>query len=177
MKSLKYLLVERSGGISKGCAMLYFNLPEMEKIHSMIDKEDLYDEPGFGLETEPHCTLLYGFHDEDCDAKDVLNDISKMKMPAEIKLVNASLFENDYDVLKFDVKSPENELHEVNQMLTGKYPYTNDFPDYHPHCTIAYIKKGEGKKYVEKFKDLELTVNPHKVVYSDKDRNKTEIKL
>lgn len=180
MKSLKeFMIIERSGGIDKGCAMLYFNCPEMDKIHSMIDEEDIFDDEdgGFGLENEPHCTLLYGFHDAEVQGDDVISAIKKMELPEELELINASLFENDYDVLKFDVKAPNGELHNINKMLTDNYPYSTDFPDYHPHCTIAYIKKGMGKKYVEMFKDMKIIVNPKELVYSDKDRNKIKESL
>ena len=149
MKSLKeFYITERSGGIDKGCAMLYFNLPEMDKIHSMIDEEDIFDDEdgGFGLEDEPHCTLLYGFHDDEVKGEDIVGAIKKMELPDELELVNASLFENDYDVLKFDVKAPNGELHEINKMLCDNYPYSTDYPDYHPHSTICYIKRGNGKK-------------------------------
>jgi 2'-5' RNA ligase len=139
----------------------------MEEIHSMIDEEDLYDEEGFGLEDEPHCTLLYGFHDDEVKGEEILKDLSTSNMPDKLDLVNASLFENDYDVLKFDVQAPNKELHEINKMLTDSYPYSTDYPDYHPPCTIAYIKKGKGQKYVDKFKDMDITVTPKTLVHSD----------
>jgi hypothetical protein len=28
-----------------------------------------------------------------------------------------------------------------------KLPNGNEFPEYRPHLTVAYVKKGEGKKY------------------------------
>ena len=47
---------------SYGCAMLYFDFPKMDELHKSIDEDDIYSEDGHGLETEPHCTLLYGLH-------------------------------------------------------------------------------------------------------------------
>jgi hypothetical protein len=58
-----------------------------------------------------------------------------------------------YDVLKFDVRYPTKSgafLHKINSKLQ-ELPHTNGFPDYHPHSTIAYLKSGSGKKYIEKF--------------------------
>jgi hypothetical protein len=48
-------------------------------------------------------------------------------------------FENElYDVLKFDVKR-EKSLFDCNKDLM-KFPHTTDYPDYHPHLTISYLK-------------------------------------
>ena len=74
-------------------------------------------------------------------------------------------------MLKFDVDGDG--LHECNSDLR-KYPHTNDFPDYHPHLTIGYIKKGKGQKYVDKFKKLTYILIPQHIVYSKIDGNKTE---
>lgn len=178
MKSFIKFLLERTGGISKGCSMLYFDLPEMSKIHSKIDEEDLYtEEEGFGLEDEPHVTLLYGFDDSKVEANAVNSAILEMDLPKEIILHNPSLFENEkYDVLKFDVKD-QSQLEEINDMLTSKFPYENDYPDYHAHSTIGYLKSGKGKKYVKLFEGVELVAVPNELVYSSPDREKTKVKI
>ncbi len=158
-----------------GCSMIYFDFPKIEEIHSMIDEEDIYTEEGdrsYGLETEPHATLLYGLHSHDLEDDDVIDASVKNGIPKELKLHNASCFNNDkYDVLKFDVDSDH--LHKINGELT-KLPHTTDYPDYHPHTTIAYLKKGTGEKYTEKLKDSWYTVNPSKIVYSKPDGSKIE---
>jgi len=158
-----------------GCSMIYFDFPEMHKIHSMIDSSDIYtedeDQSG-GLETEPHTTLLYGLHSDEVDDKDVLDASTKFDVPSEMKLHNVSCFNNDkYDVLKFDVDSDH--LHKINSELT-KLPHTTDYPDYHPHTTIGYLKKGTGKKYTDRLKDTSYIVNPSKIVYSKPNGNKVE---
>ena len=55
------------------------------------------------------------------------------------------------------------------------FPNTQTFKDYHPHITIAYVKKGEGKKYVQKVKTFETTFNES--VYSGPDGKKKKFKL
>jgi 2'-5' RNA ligase len=41
--------------------------------------------------------------------------------------------------------------------------------DYHPHCTIAYLKSGKAAKYI-KAKDLvNMDIKPDKIVYSKPD--------
>lgn len=161
-----------------GCSMIYFDFPKMDEIHSMIDEDDIYTEDGdssYGLETEPHATLLYGLHSDEIEDKDVLDASTKPGIPNELKLHNASCFNNDkYDVLKFDVDNDH--LHKINGELT-KLPHTTDYPDYHPHSTIAYLKKGTGEKYTSKLKDSWYTVNPSKIVYSKPNGDKIEKSL
>jgi 2'-5' RNA ligase len=148
-----------------GCVMLYFDFPEIKNLHSLIDEEDIYTEDGdrsFGLEDEPHTTLLYGLHDDvtEEDVRDAINGFDY----GTCRITNPSLFENEnYDVLKFDTSGPN--LHETNFELKN-YPHTTSFPNYHPHLTIGYLKPGMGKKYVNKLKGLQFKLDPTHVVYS-----------
>lgn len=158
-----------------GCSMVYYDFPQMNEIHSMIEEDDIYTEEGdrsFGLVNDPHTTLLYGIHSNEVPDEDVFNASMSHEIPTELKLHNASCFNSKkYDVLKFDVESEE--LHKINQELS-KLPHTTDYPDYHPHSTIAYLKKGMGEKYTTKLKDKWYTVNPSKIVYSKPDGSKLE---
>ena len=47
-----------------GCLMVNVPIKNWDDVLALIDPEDVYDEPGYGLESEPHITVLYGFHDE-----------------------------------------------------------------------------------------------------------------
>ena len=181
MIKLRDLIEENSNSIyNYGCVMLYFNFPTLEKIHNFIELEDIYTEEGdktYGLEDEPHTTLLYGLHKE-VSSEDVKSVLDHVEF-GECKINNASLFENDnYDVLKFDVSSVSDNqsLHRANRLLK-QFPYTSDFPNYHPHLTIGYIKKGLGQKYVNIFKTLEFELHPQYGVYSQPDGIKTKIKI
>lgn len=159
-----------------GCVMLYFDFPEMENLHSQIDEEHIYTEDNdnsYGLETEPHCTLLYGLHDN--VSTEMVENIMKNYAFGSCTIKNASLFENEkFDVLKFDVEGDG--LHDCNKDLC-KFPHTTNFPDYHPHMTIAYLKPGMGKEYAEMFKDKVETLKPKYVVYSKADGGKDIIKI
>lgn len=166
---------------SRGCAMLYFDFP-IEELHKQINEEDIYTEEGdntYGLEDEPHITLLYGL-DEDVTPDQIKEITDKIVWGDKIILRNASLFESDkYDVLKFDTRYPTKGgafMHNCNRELS-KLPHKNDYPDYHPHSTIAYLKKGMGKKYVESLKGLEYEVKPNHVIYSAPDGTKTKIDI
>ena len=162
-----------------GCAMLDFSFPEMDNIHQLIKKEDIYTEEGpqtYGLEDEPHCTLLYGLHKE-VNVKEVEKALDKFTYYT-CKIHNPSLFKNEkYDVLKFEVKGDN--LKETNSELK-KLPHTSNFPDYKPHLTIGYLKSGKGEKYVKLLKDKEMDefeLAPQQVTYSSPDNKKTKLNI
>lgn len=150
--------------IEYGCLMLFLEVPIWEKIVSVINPEDVYDEPGYGIEKEPHVTILYGFHDE-VSAEDTFK-LFKENMPIkpiDIGVKGISIFENPkFDVVKFDVNSPE--LTKLNNVMKS-LPHTDTFKEYHPHITIAYVKPGEGKKYVKLFEN-ERKLKGDELVYS-----------
>jgi 2'-5' RNA ligase len=162
-----------------GCAMVYYDFPQMKELHDLISPDDIYHEAGdnsYGLEDEPHTTLLFGFH-EDVPADEVLSLCKEFKYP-DLKLHKASCFNNEkYDVLKFDVDSPA--LHNVNKAITSRFAdrYTTDYPDYHPHCTIVYVKKGKGQQYADLINGSSYNVTPKKLVYSMPNGKKKEMAL
>jgi 2'-5' RNA ligase len=170
------LLKEVQQKYDYGCAMLYFDFPLMNKIHDAIDPQDIYTEEGdrsFGLEDEPHTTLLFGLHEE-VSEEDVKNVLDKFTFNT-CTLHNVSTFDNpQYDVLKFDVKGDN--LHEANSELK-QYPYTSNFPDYHPHATIAYLKPGTGKRYIEMLKGQEFELTPTHAIYSKPNGDKIKLPI
>lgn len=174
------LLKENSQGVYEyGCVMLYFNFPQLGKIQKYIDEEDIYEDPedsSYGLEDEPHITLLYGLHD-DVSLEQVKKIIDNFTF-STIKIFNPSLFKNeDYDVLKFEAN--DEILNNINKDLRI-LPYTSKFNDYKAHMTIGYLKSGIGKKYTNKFKDLEFEIIPSYVVYSypsDREKKKEIIQI
>ena len=166
LKMVKDFLAEKKQDTYEfGCVMLYFSFPEINKIHDAINPQDLYEEEEdstYGLEDEPHTTLLYGIHAG--IPLEVIEGIVDRYTFSKCNIGNASLFTNDkYDVLKFDVTGKN--LHECNSALR-ELPHTSTFPDYHPHLTIGYLKPGMGKKYVEIMKRLTFTLIPQYGVYS-----------
>ncbi len=176
MQQLAGIITEGDQTYDYGCAMLYFVFPQISKIHKLINKDDIFTKEGdrsFGLEDEPHCTLLYGLHSE-VSTNDVKKVLDKYKF-APLKAYNVSKFDNpEYDVLKFDIKGDN--LYKVNTDLK-QFPFTSDFPDYHPHMTIGYLKKGKGNKYIKMFKGLEYELLPQYAVYSNPNGDKDNIKI
>ena len=67
-------------------------------------------------------------------------------------------------------------LIETNKALST-LPFHSDYPDYHAHMTIAYLKKGAGKKYCEKMDGHEHNLVPTYAIFSQPDGTKTKIKI
>lgn len=179
-KMLDYVL-EESRKYEYGCVMLYFDFPQMSEIQNKIDPNDVYEDPdddSFGFEDEPHVTLLFGLHKEVTD-KQVEDIISKF-VYGPISLSNLSIFDNpDYDVLKFDIPNTSSGagfLYKTNKELI-KLPHTTNFPNYHPHMTVGYLKKGTGEKWVKSFNTEEFVVTPHSAIYSKPNREKTKFNI
>lgn len=159
-------LILEALGYDYGCAMLYFDFPQLYAIQEGIDQQDLYIEPGgrpYGLEECPHVTLLYGFHNN-VDVEDVRKIVTKTKYTA-CTIYKPSLFTSEkYDVLKFEASAKY--LAPLNKSLK-KLSHTTTFKDYKPHMTIAYVQAGLGDKYVKKFKTMEYDLLPSHVLFSD----------
>lgn len=108
-----------------------------------IPDEDLAAD---GRESDIHVTVKYGLHGHDPFE---LRDFLFGKEPIKIKLGRLSLFCNDeHDVVKLEVDSPE--LHQFNKLVSDNFEHTDTHPDYIPHVTVAYVKKGLGKKYEDR---------------------------
>ena len=109
-----------------------------------IPKENLYtDEEGFGLEKKCHTTVFYGMHDQSPEAS-----FEHIKEPIKIQLKTVTVFECDkYDVLKIDVESKD--LRKLHKEIKDNLEATITFPNFSPHITIGYIKKGTCKELLK----------------------------
>jgi 2'-5' RNA ligase len=110
------------------------------KIQLRIPEEALFQE--YGREVNPHVTILYGLRNDVTVAqiRDVLKNFELLKT---IEVFGCSLFDSSssYDVLKMDVVGPKT-LWDINSLLKI-FPLPGEtFPDYKPHVTLAYLKKG-----------------------------------
>lgn len=154
IKGLFYFMLKAKSlqTYEKHCIMLGVDEPEFLKSFSDLQKQilpaDIYDNDKneFGLEVNPHVTILYGL----TESNDMvtIDKYFATCLPLEIKIGNLSLFEtDDYDVLKFDIIS--NDLKKLNKYLRDNFNYQNDYPNYKPHLTIAYLVKGTGKNYLK----------------------------
>jgi len=130
------------------------------KLVNSIPKEELYTEDDdYGRELHPHITIKYGLETHFPEEIKKLVEENKDIKPFGIVLGKLSIFSKDdkpYDVVKVDIEG-DKELQELNKLLS-KLPNKDENPKYIPHLTIAYVKKGEGNKYVgrEDLKGIEI---------------------
>ena len=164
--------------------MLYSNIDKKKwnSILDQIDEKDLYYDPEgieeYGREEDPHCTIIFGIHSSENEQDKIIKKLENYK-PVTLELGKVSMFDTDkYDVIKIDVK-PSKELLSYRKDMIENTKNTQTYADYHPHMTVAYVKKGKGNKYIKKInidelgKELEFDT----IKYSDSDYKKKTIKL
>lgn len=161
-----------------GCVMANIDEDDSRKIidfnYKTISEDILYieeDDSSFGREQHPHVTIKYGLVKSYTEEQ--IKHLLRQVTPFDIQVRGISIFENDkFDVIKFDVESPE--LRKLNEIFSN-LPNHDEHPTYNPHMTIAYVKKGMGKKFIKspaKFAKIPVK----SIVYSDRG-NRSYINL
>jgi hypothetical protein len=177
MKLTKILETLKNKSYTYGCVMLYVDFPQLPDVQSIINKSDIYTGDGYGLESEPHCTLLYGLHSDEIDDTTIKKIIESYTFPL-CRAYLPSVFSNDeYDVLKFNVESDN--IRNINTQLR-KLPHTTSYPIYRPHLTVGYLNPRTGMKYVDMLNTSSLnsfTLKPTKVVYSKPSGDRIEYSI
>lgn len=156
---------------SYGCVMLdaNMNIDEWTELHTDgIDEDDIYEsetDDDFGIEDNPHTTLIYGIHEDEIDPEVIMSTIKDDLYPLTLEVSKISIFENeDFDVVKYDIPLTD-DLVKFRKLFEESFPNTQSYPDFHPHMTLAYVKPGKGKKYVKTLDEpFEITLD--KGVYS-----------
>jgi SPP1 gp7 family putative phage head morphogenesis protein len=158
-----------------GCVMAHVSLDSFVFISPKIANEDLFIDLTKGLkgiEDDPHITILYGLHSEEITDEAVERIFTDYSL-IEAKFTKLKVIDNPekpYEVLVWEVESEE--LVKLNEQLRA-LPHTNNFPEYKPHATIAYLKKGAGQKYITETL-LKVYFNFHlsKILYSKPDKSR-----
>ena len=156
-----------------------FGLPEgiaasIKRFAANIPDEDLAPDTK-GREDDPHITVKYGLHTENPAA---LKAVVAGEKPVQVKIGRTSVFKtDDADVLKLDIESPE--LHALNKKVGDSLEHTDTHPEYVPHATVAYIRKGLGDKYAGRAIAGATGMKPvlDIVTFSRPNEEKTEIPL
>ncbi len=166
MKVKKYIqFIRESTGYKLGCVMVEVPVSNWNEITSIINKDDLYEVEGenYGISKNPHLTLLYGIKPN--ITKEQIEEVLTKTIDGSkiiIEIENIDTFENDnFDVVKFNIKKTE-QLQRIFDALS-ELPNENTYPDYKPHMTIAYVKKGLGEKYKKKYSHK---VSSNEICYS-----------
>jgi 2'-5' RNA ligase len=80
-----------------------------------------------------------------------------------------------YDVVKIDVESQA--LRDLNAAISQAFEVTDTYPEYHPHVTIAYVKKGMGRAHIGEDDFAGLDVPIDRLIFSSKMGRQTIIPL
>lgn len=160
-----------------GCALIRFEPSKLKDLQNQIKLKDFSYQVIRPLEVQYHTTLLYGIHHNETSVDEVVK-IVKSHEYRNLEAFNLSVFNNDeYDVLKYEVKGGG--VYEANSDIS-KLKHTNNFPDYKPHMTLAYLKPGKGEEYVKKLKnnlDINIKLTILDGVYTYPPNNKIKFNV
>lgn len=129
--------------MSKGCVLVPLwdrdAVNVISWVQENIDQSQLAED---GIEREPHTTILYGFLPE-VDPAAVCDALAAYPDRLSFKLGKISRFEQEtHDVLKIEIEGDS--IRELNGYLMAAFEdvVQNDYPEYVPHMTLAYVRKG-----------------------------------
>ena len=97
-----------------------------------------------GKEEDTHITLFYGI----CtDNGELVKNVLSNEKPISATLDKIGCFVNNdgFDVVIIKVNSPD--LERLNKKIADELNVKITHNKYKPHCTIAYVKKGNARKY------------------------------
>lgn len=157
------------GRYDYGCVMAQIETEAARKIldfnYQTISEETIYkaDEGNFGREIHPHITLKYGLVNS--YPEEQMREMLRNTTPFNVEIRGVSIFENEeFDVIKFDVDGKE--LRALNEMFS-MLPNHDEYPEYHPHMTLAYVQKGAGNRFIRSPKKI-AKVPVNVIEYSDR---------
>lgn len=141
---------------------------------SLIDPNDVH--PTEGLEADPHITVKYGL---ETDNPDGLRPLVDGQEPIQVRVGKVEIFKpegKDYDVVVLRVESPR--LRELNAKIAATVPNVETQPEYKPHITLGYVKKGAGAKYVDSITGLEgKTIQLDEIDFANRSGEKVPLGL
>lgn len=132
------------------------------------------ESPTFGREDDTHLTLLYGL---DFDDPRILYKWFDHEKPFACKLGKMMIFSTSdfFDVLSISVDCSD--LHRLNDKIRNIFDVPLFFPEYIPHVTIAYLRKGFGDEYIDNNTFDGITFDVNHLVFSTRSNEKIKITL
>ena len=118
----------------------YITAKLKEFARSVIREEDLVE-----FEQIPHITVKYGIHDS--SPEKTFNLVSPLLYNGIVCTIERTeLFEGqDSDAVVLKVESEY--IRKLNNIITANIPNVTTFPEYIPHITLGYVRKGTGNLY------------------------------
>jgi 2'-5' RNA ligase len=118
---------------------------------ALISDEELYatEDPTFGRTEDPHVTILYGIREDEC--LDRIESVIEEVDPQTFKITGFGCFEKDpnFDVVFLSVAGGD--LFALNKAMIQEFPdHFNSHGEYHPHLTLAYVKKGLAQEILKR---------------------------
>lgn len=147
----------------------------VESLYTGESGADSYG-PDYGVEREPHLTILYGL--QTTDPQQVKNLTDKFEpftaVCGRVACFPAAERDKPYDVLYVPVYSGS--ARKMNRRLKS-LPYQNDYDGWTGHITIAYVKPGEAARYLgdDRFAGKQLRIDT--LCLSCPDGSKTMLPL
>jgi hypothetical protein len=169
--------IKENGG-SYGCVMLDLTHEKDYRLLTLrnnIPISCIYnnEKGNLGIEKKEHCTVFYGLEDD--------ADLFKIKKYCLENYPNSFILQTNYlhifenvekgecDCLVIKCKPPR-ELLEINQYIKDNFLSKQIYNEYIPHITLAYIKKGTCREFLNKPVDLQFEVSVNDFIYSGHDK-------
>jgi 2'-5' RNA ligase len=165
MNWFKKFLYAAKKPLCKGWVAVRMNSSVAKKIQQWgkdnIPAEELSDD---GRDKDTHITVMFGVCSKNHEMVKKALDGQK---PVKAKLGKIGCFVNNdgFDVVIVKINSPD--LEKLHKKIADELHVEETHDEYKPHCTIAYVKKGEARKYAgdDVFEGEELIF--HRAVFKD----------
>jgi 2'-5' RNA ligase len=137
-----------------------------------IPDSKLASDDGRQMADDIHITVLYGIHSSDfSEFRKAVLDSGIKEIKVELGKINKFSKDEHTDVIYVEV-SPDYNLTALRGFLKNNLKNTQTHEEYHPHVTLAYVKRDSCDHLIgnETFKGTKL--NFSSITFSDKDGNK-----
>jgi 2'-5' RNA ligase len=172
------LLLEASNW-SYSCLMANITSNRVKDLRDRIPLEDYKfpNSPSKGFQDNLHVTIHYGIFPDISFEK--IKPVIKNQEAFNVLVTHMDFFDApDTDILILKVRSFT--LNDLQRKII-KFPCKIDFPDYTPHITLAYLKKGLAKKWIKPInpfncfvKQLEYSYVYHKLLGNSEEELEKE---